>query len=85
MTRFEQIGVNHQNDATSVQEATRRFANSCKICSERGVRIECDRCAIRITHEQTVAFMRDYEESESTRRFRELIAPLCRPLPEPGA
>ncbi len=55
MTKFEQIGVGYQNDAMSKREANRSFRYSCRVCCERGMRIDCDKCAIAITHDSTVA------------------------------
>lgn len=77
MTKFEQIGVNRQNDANSAREATKCFENSCRICNARGMQIECDHCAIRVTHEQTIAFFRDYEADDATKKFREMIHAFC--------
>ena len=55
MTKFEQIGVNYQNDAASKREANSSFRYSCRVCCERGIRVECDRCAIAATHDAGIA------------------------------
>ena len=55
LTKFEQVGINFQNDATSKREANKSFRYSCRVCCERGIRIECDRCAIAATHDVVVA------------------------------
>lgn len=55
MTKFEQIGVNFQNDAANKYEANKSFRYSCRVCCERGMRIDCDKCAIAHTHAATVA------------------------------
>ena len=55
MTKFEQIGVNYQYEATSKEEANRSFNYSCICCCHRGMRIECDRCAIAVVHNHVVA------------------------------
>lgn len=55
MTKFEQIGVSYQHDAKSKEDANRSFAYSCKCCCQRGMRIECDRCAIEIVHNLVIA------------------------------
>lgn len=55
LTKFEQVGVNYQNDAASKREANRSFRHSCRVCCERGIRVECDRCAIAATHDAVVA------------------------------
>lgn len=46
MTKFEQVGVDLQCDAMSVRDAVKSFRYSCKVCCLRGMRIDCDRCAI---------------------------------------
>jgi predicted DNA-binding ribbon-helix-helix protein len=55
MTKFERVGVNLQYEAENKHEANRNFRYSCRVCCERGMRIECDRCAIAYTHDSTVA------------------------------
>lgn len=52
MTKFEQVGVNYQNDA---EQANRSFRYSCECCCTRGMHIECDRCAIAVAHNLTIA------------------------------
>ena len=59
MTKFEQIGVNYQYSANSVEEAGRSFRYSCRCCCERGMRIECDRCAIAVAHDLVIAALDD--------------------------
>lgn len=56
MTKFEQRGVEFQYEAASRREADSKFSYSCNICCNRGLMIECDRCAIRATHDLTVAY-----------------------------
>ena len=55
MTKFEQVGVNYQNDAESKEQANRSFRHSCECCCTRGMHIECDRCAIAVAHNLTIA------------------------------
>lgn len=55
MTKFEQVGVNYQNDAESKEQANRSFRYSCECCCIRGMHIECDRCAIAVAHNLTIA------------------------------
>ena len=55
MTKFEQIGVNFQYDACNKREANRSFSYSCRVCCARGMRIDCERCAIATVHAATVA------------------------------
>ena len=55
MPKFEQVGVNYQNDAESKEQANRSFRYSCECCCTRGMHIECDRCAIAVAHNLTIA------------------------------
>ena len=55
MTKFEQVGVNYQNDAESKEQSNRSFRYSCECCCTRGMHIECDRCAIAVAHNLTIA------------------------------
>ena len=55
MTKFEQVGANYQYTANSKEEAGRSFRYSCRCCCERGMRIECDRCAIAVAHDLVIA------------------------------
>lgn len=56
MTKFEQRGVELQVESGSKREAERKFSYSCDVCCSRGLRIECDRCAIKATHDLTIAY-----------------------------
>lgn len=79
MTRFEEIRVSYQQNATSRRAAKRSFQISCNICCNRGYRIECDRCAIASSHEialnafDTLEKMREIERLNLTRRQVDLI------------
>lgn len=55
MTKFEQIGINYQYDARTKEEANRSFKYSCECCCNRGMHIECERCAIACVHNLVVA------------------------------
>lgn len=55
MTKFEQVGINHQYDATTKEQALKSFNHSCYCCCMKGMRIECDRCAIAEAHSNVVA------------------------------
>lgn len=55
MTKFEQIGINYQNSADTKEQANRSFHYSCECCCTRGLHIECDRCAIAVAHNLTIA------------------------------
>lgn len=59
MTKFEQVGVNLQNDSVTKEEARKNFAYSCRVCCNRGMQIHCDRCAISVCHQQTMACLND--------------------------
>lgn len=57
MTKFEQVGVNYQYAAVTKHDALKSFQYSCRCCCERGMRINCDRCAIAVAHNLVVAAM----------------------------
>lgn len=55
MTKFEQIGVNYQHDAETPKQAMNAFKYSCNCCCSKGMRIDCDKCAIAATHNLVMA------------------------------
>lgn len=59
MTNFEQVGVNYQYDAATIQQANKSFEYSCNCCCAKGMRIKCDRCAIAHAHNLVVACFND--------------------------
>lgn len=59
MTKFETIGVNFQYNAINTEQANRSFQYSCDCCCNKGMRIDCDRCAIAHTHSLVVAYFAD--------------------------
>ena len=59
MTKFETIGSTMQMNCETICDANQKFEYSCKVCCLRGVRIECERCAIRITHEHVLGVIND--------------------------
>lgn len=54
MTRFEEIGVEIQYEATSKRKVQGSFRYSCKVCCSRGMHIDCDHCAIACAHQTVV-------------------------------
>ena len=56
MTKFEQVGVTYQYEATNTQEAIKSFSNSCDCCCTKGIHLDCDRCAISAAHKHIVAY-----------------------------
>lgn len=71
MTKFEHIGIEFQYDAACAADARKSFGYSCNICCARGIRIECDRCAIRATHEMTMAYFASSEKREAVKALPE--------------
>ena len=57
MSGFESRGVELQMESTSRFQAQKRFEHSCDLCCNRGLRIECDRCSIRSTHETLMGIL----------------------------
>lgn len=66
MTKFESVGVNFQHEATSIEQAQRSFKYSCNCCCNKGMRIECDRCAIAHVHSLVVACFADQKAKEES-------------------
>lgn len=62
MTKFETIGVNFQYDARTKQEAETSFMLSCTSCCKKGMRIDCDKCAIAHVNSLVVAYFADKEK-----------------------
>ena len=54
MTRFEEVGTDIQYSAHSKDQAVKCFKRSCELCCTKGIRIDCDRCAIASTHNSVV-------------------------------
>lgn len=61
MTHFEQVGVNYQYSAENKNQALKSFSHSCYCCCMKGMRIDCDRCAIAEAHKNVVACFADLE------------------------
>lgn len=59
MTKFEQIGSNKQYNAWSKKDAIQFFNQSCTLCSYKGIRINCNQCAIKYAHEIVIACFND--------------------------
>lgn len=59
MTKFEQIGIQFQYDASDKEQAQKSFAYSCDCCCNKGMRIDCDHCAINHTHQMIMAYFDD--------------------------
>ena len=59
MTKFEQRGIQFQYDASNKEQAQKSFVYSCDCCCTKGMRIECDHCAINCTHQMIIAYFDD--------------------------
>lgn len=68
MTKFEMVGVGYQYDAASKAEANKSFQYSCACCCQKGMRIECDRCAIAHTHSLVIACFNDNEKNRNANK-----------------
>lgn len=64
MTKFETIGVELQHESVTKEEALRNFRYSCRCCCNRGMKIDCDHCAISATHAMTIAIMDDIQKAK---------------------
>ena len=61
MIKFEQIGVNFQYEAESKGKANSAFKQSCNICCNKGIHLDCDKCAIAVAHSLVIAAFDDIE------------------------
>ena len=61
MRKFEQVGVNFQYNATNKAEARKAFSYSCNCCCNKGMRIDCDHCAISHVHSMVMAYFDEKE------------------------
>ena len=75
MTRFEEIGVEIQYGATSKRKAQGSFRYSCNVCCNRGMHIDCDRCAIACAHKTVVE---SFEALEALAKVHASPAMACR-------
>lgn len=73
MTYFEMNGVNLQNQARNVKEADKRFSVSCTMCCQRGMQIDCDRCAIALANAQRVKVLKELDEGRMSRLAEEFV------------
>lgn len=64
MTKFEQVGINYQHDAQTKEQARRSFNHSCNCCCNRGMRIDCDHCAIAVVHSHVIAILDSKENKQ---------------------
>ena len=73
MTRFEQKGVELQEESMTMEEACKAFSYSCKICCEKGIRVDCDRCAISVAHDCKLGYLRTMTELKGFERKPENV------------
>lgn len=66
MTKFEQVGVNYQYDARTKEQANRSFSRSCDCCCQRGMHLDCDRCAIACVHNLVIAVFDSIEQKQNS-------------------
>ncbi len=64
MTRFEERGIEIQYNARSISAANKRFQSSCDKCCSRGLRIDCDRCAIAVANKAVVEYFMCHTTAE---------------------
>lgn len=55
MIAFEERGVEFQYNSASATQAKKNFSNSCNACCRKGIRLDCNRCAISATHSLVLA------------------------------
>jgi hypothetical protein len=62
MTKFEQVGINMQYESATKEVAQKKFSRSCECCCNKGIHIECSRCAIAIVHQLVIASFETKED-----------------------
>lgn len=56
---FIHDAIRFQDEATSLQQANRRFNISCRICAEHGlITVDCDRCPVNAAHSSKVEYFK---------------------------
>lgn len=55
--KFQNIGVQKQYDSTSKAEANKKYEISCELCSQRGLHIQCNQCAIKTAHDLIITLL----------------------------
>lgn len=55
MTKFETVGVSYQHLAENKSQAEKSFQHSCHCCCNKGMRLDCDKCAIAQVHGLVIA------------------------------
>lgn len=71
MTKFEQIGVNNLMSTTNKFDLQKGFNWSCNCCCTKGLRINCDRCAIAYNYKLLMAYYADKERPNNTKLLEE--------------
>ena len=71
-TKFEEIGVDRQMDSCSEYEAESRFRRSCFLCCHRGIKIDCDACAIAHVHDEVVTSFREAAGKSAAKNVAEI-------------
>lgn len=66
MTKFETFGV--QLDAETKQQAMKSFQWSCNYCCYKGMKLDCDRCAIAQVHRETIAIFDDLAKTDKVEK-----------------
>lgn len=64
MNKFEQVGVEYQYSAVTKEQAIKSFQYSCRCCCVKGMRLDCDRCAINCTHAMILAIFDSKKEDK---------------------
>lgn len=62
MSKFEQIGIEHQLSSANKFSAMKRFKNSCMVCCYKGIHLECDKCGIASVHKEVIACFDDLKK-----------------------
>lgn len=70
MTVFEELGIKKQYESESRRDANRNFRYSCYLCCCRGVKIDCNRCAIQIANDEINEIYDEIEKNRNRTEFK---------------
>ena len=70
MGKFLNNAKEMQLSSVTKEEAIANYRTSCRICTRRGINIECDRCPVKATHELMMSIYNDIEYAEKQKKLK---------------
>lgn len=84
MTRFEEIGVDIQYSSYNKKQAERSFVKSCEMCCTKGIRIDCEKCAIACAHKAVIEAFDSKVKSSMIAKVFEVCGMVAQSVEQPG-